>query len=187
MILGAISFLWLYPIFWVIAAAFKNNAEVFTSGANLIPQQPVGWENFVRAWNVANFSQYFGNSVIYGVGAVIVAVVLLVMLGDVLAGLLVVSVIPLSMLGAVALMQRFGERYHVEPIPSRRHAVDALLRIYYQWRGNYGKLPDIAIVDWAGVPTTSEFNLFVNYFAEHGFTATICTPDDLEFRNGKMS
>lgn len=41
-------------------------------------------------------------------GAVIVAVVLLVMLGDLTAGLLVVSVIPLSMLGAVALMRRFG-------------------------------------------------------------------------------
>jgi cobalt-zinc-cadmium resistance protein CzcA len=41
-------------------------------------------------------------------GAVIVAIVLLVMLGDVTAGLLVVSVIPLSMLGAIAFMQRFG-------------------------------------------------------------------------------
>jgi ABC-type glycerol-3-phosphate transport system permease component len=84
-ILGAISFLWLYPIFWVIAAAFKNNAEVFTSGANLIPLQPVGFDNFVRAWNVANFSQYFGNSVIYGVGAVIVAVVRSILAGYVLA------------------------------------------------------------------------------------------------------
>jgi ABC-type glycerol-3-phosphate transport system permease component len=84
-ILGAISFLWLYPIFWVIAAAFKNNAEVFTSGANLIPQQPVGFENFVRAWNVASFSQYFGNSVIYGIGAVIVAVVRSMLAGYVLA------------------------------------------------------------------------------------------------------
>ncbi len=84
-IMGAISFLWLYPIFWVVAAAFKNNAEVFTSGANLIPQQPVGFDNFVRAWNVASFSQYFGNSVIYGIGAVIVAVVRSMLAGYVLA------------------------------------------------------------------------------------------------------
>ena len=84
------------------------------------------------------------------------------------------------------LVQRFGERYHVEPILSRRHAVDALLRVYYEWRGNYHKLPDMAIVDWAGVPTTSEFRLLVAYLARYGITATICTPDELEFRNGQM-
>lgn len=84
------------------------------------------------------------------------------------------------------LMQHFGEHYHVEPIGSRRHAVDALLRVYYEWRGNYSKLPDIAIVDWAGVPTESEFRLFVAYLARYGITATICTPDELEFRQGQM-
>lgn len=41
-------------------------------------------------------------------GAAIVALVLLVMLGDLRAGLIVVSVIPLSMLGAFALMHWFG-------------------------------------------------------------------------------
>ena len=39
---------------------------------------------------------------------------------------------------------------------------------------------------WAGVPTTSEFRLFVAYFARYGIHATICTPDELEFRNGQM-
>ena len=84
------------------------------------------------------------------------------------------------------LLQRFGERYHVEPIVSRRHAVDALLRVYYEWRGNYSKLPDIAIVDWSGVPTESEFRLFVAYLARYGITATICTPDELEYTNGQI-
>jgi hypothetical protein len=84
------------------------------------------------------------------------------------------------------LLQRFSERYHVEPIMSRRHAVDALLRVYYEWRGNHGKLPEIAIVDWDGVPTLSEFRLFVAYFARYGIEATICTPDELDFHNGQM-
>ncbi len=84
------------------------------------------------------------------------------------------------------LMQRFGERYHVEALPARRHAVDALLRVYYEWRGNHAKLPDIAIVDWTGVPTTSEFRLFVDYFARYGITATICTPDELDFHDGQL-
>lgn len=85
------------------------------------------------------------------------------------------------------LMRAFGARYHVEPVAvGRRNAVDALLRIYYQWRGNRNKLPDIAIVDWEGVPTTTEFHLFVDYFARYGITATICDPARIEFRNGVL-
>lgn len=84
------------------------------------------------------------------------------------------------------LMQRFQERYRVQPLEVRPHALDALLRIYYQWRGNRNKLPDIAIVDFRGVPTTTEFKLFADYFAQHGITATICDPDEMEFRNGQM-
>lgn len=84
------------------------------------------------------------------------------------------------------LVQHFAERFHVEPILSRRHAVDALLRVYFEWLGNHSKLPDVVIVDWAGVPTLSEFRLFVAYLARYGIEATICTPDELEFTNGQM-
>ncbi len=84
------------------------------------------------------------------------------------------------------LLQQFAVHYHIEPLLARRQAVDALLRVYYQWLGNYTKLPDIAIVDWAGVPTTSEFRLFVDYFARYGIRVSICTPDELDFHNGQM-
>ncbi len=85
------------------------------------------------------------------------------------------------------LMQAFGGRYYVEPVAvGRRNAVDALLRIYYEWRGNRSKLPDIVIVDWEGVPTTTEFHLFVRYFARYGVTVTICDPGAMEFRNNTL-
>ncbi len=84
------------------------------------------------------------------------------------------------------LMHEFGKRYHVEPLLARRRAADALLHVYYQWRGGYGKLPDMAIVDWAGVPTTTEFHLFADYFARYGIKSVICTPDDLDFRGGRL-
>ena len=84
------------------------------------------------------------------------------------------------------LMEQFQDRYDVEPMEVRHHALDALLRIYYQWLGNESKLPDMAIVDWEGVPTTSEFLLFQDYFAQHDINVVICTPDDLDFTGGKM-
>ncbi len=84
------------------------------------------------------------------------------------------------------LMQRFAQEFHLEPILARRSALDALLAIYFQWRGHRNQLPTIAIVDWAGVPTTSEFRLFAEYFGRHGITGVICTPEELEYRGGQM-
>ena len=84
------------------------------------------------------------------------------------------------------VMQAFGQRHAVHSLPSRRPALDEFLRVYYEWRGDRSKLPDIAIVDWHGVPTASEFDLFVEYFAEHGITAVICDPEEMEFRNGQL-
>jgi hypothetical protein len=84
------------------------------------------------------------------------------------------------------LMRRFQERYHVDTLMGRRPAVDAHLRLYFTWRGNRNKLPDIAIVDWKGVPTTTEFHLFVDYFARYGITVTICDPHEMEFRDGVL-
>ncbi|MBW7885606.1 MAG: hypothetical protein H3C34_23845 [Caldilineaceae bacterium] len=85
------------------------------------------------------------------------------------------------------LMQAFSEHYHVDTLATgRRNAVDALLRVYFQWRGNRNKLPDMVIVDWEGVPTTTEFHLFVAYFARYGIHVTICDPNDMEFREGML-
>ena len=69
------------------------------------------------------------------------------------------------------VMQEFGRRYAVRALPSKRPALEEFLRVYYEWRGNRHKLPDVAIVDWHGVPTATEFELFVEFFAENGITA----------------
>ncbi len=84
------------------------------------------------------------------------------------------------------IMERFQQEYHVEPILARQSALDALLGIYHEWRGNQSQLPTVAIVDWYGVPTTSEFHLFAEYFGKHGIVGVICTPDELDYRNGQM-
>lgn len=83
-VLLVIGFVWMYPLLWIVSAAFKNSREVFTAGPNLIPAQWMGLENFVRAWDVANFGQYFGNSVLYGVLSVLIVVVRSILAGYVL-------------------------------------------------------------------------------------------------------
>ncbi len=84
------------------------------------------------------------------------------------------------------LMQKFQEYYTVKSLDVRAHAQEALLRIYEQWRGGRDKLPDIAIVDWTGVPTTTEFKLFQQFFAKSEIETSICDPEDMDFHKGKL-
>jgi hypothetical protein len=77
------------------------------------------------------------------------------------------------------VMQSFGQHYTITSLPARQYLLEALLSAWREFGGNNDPL--IAIVDWSGLPTHSEFLLFQDYFREHGLTAIICTPDDLSF------
>ncbi len=82
-ILTPIALIWIYPFLWMVSAALKTNNDIFASGMNLIPEQLM-WENFSRAWEQANISQYFMNTMIIAVGSVTVVVVTTGMMGYVL-------------------------------------------------------------------------------------------------------
>ncbi len=84
------------------------------------------------------------------------------------------------------LMVEFGKAFTLTGLPARPHLLNTILNIYYQWRGNRDKLPDLAIVDWAGVPTMTEFYLIQKYLGRHGIKVVICTPGELDFVNGQM-
>lgn len=84
------------------------------------------------------------------------------------------------------VMQAFGQKFAVRMLPSKRPALDAFLHVYYEWKGHRRELPSVAIVDWRGVPTASEFELFRGYFAEHGISAVICAPQEMEFHRGRL-
>jgi multiple sugar transport system permease protein len=79
-VLIAIGIIWIYPFFWMLTSSFKSNTEFLVSGANPIPKEWM-WENYVRAWNNANFSGYFMNTVIITVATVIITVVLCALTG----------------------------------------------------------------------------------------------------------
>lgn len=86
---------------------------------------------------------------------------------------------------ATPVMQEFARRYPVRPLPARQRLLETLLA---SWReaGAPGGEPVVAIVDWRGLPTATEFELFAAYFASHGLRALICAPDDLRFRDGRL-
>lgn len=70
-----IGFIWIYPFLWMVSASLKTMAQMWQGGISLIPD-PVVLENYARAWNTANFSNYFLNTVIFAVGVVVVGIFL---------------------------------------------------------------------------------------------------------------
>ncbi|SEE28253.1 carbohydrate ABC transporter permease [Ruania alba] len=67
-VLIAICLAWTYPFVWMVSTAFKPASEVFTNGLSIVPENAT-LENFIRAWDTANFGQYTINSIVVAVGA----------------------------------------------------------------------------------------------------------------------
>ena len=82
--------------------------------------------------------------------------------------------------------------YSLRTLPARDRFLAEIERVYREFRSNRGpefgfnERPNIAIVDWDGVPTYTEFQLFQRYFEEHGLKTIITTPQSLEFRDGRL-
>jgi uncharacterized circularly permuted ATP-grasp superfamily protein len=83
-------------------------------------------------------------------------------------------------------VKRFLEaNAHWLPQPHRALLL-SLIKAYREWGGKEDK-PRIAIVDWEGVPTSSEFRILKNYFVAQGYPALIADPHDLQFNGDYLS
>ena len=83
------------------------------------------------------------------------------------------------------IMRAFEREYRLRPLPARQAVLEALLRAFREWGGKEAS-PLVAIVDWGGLPTAGEFELFQDFFAEQGIRAIIVEPQALEFRGGRL-
>jgi uncharacterized circularly permuted ATP-grasp superfamily protein len=82
------------------------------------------------------------------------------------------------------VLRAFRKRFRVRAVPVRRRQLDSMLRALSQWRA--GEDPVVAIVDWQGLPTATEFELFQAFFQSRGVPAVICDPRELELRRGRL-
>jgi len=89
---------------------------------------------------------------------------------------------------SLPVMKKFAADYNLRPMYGRRLMLEVLLRSYEEFLGRKPERPPrIAIVDLGGVPTVSEFELFRDFFEEAGYPSLICTPQELEFHNNRLS
>lgn len=85
------------------------------------------------------------------------------------------------------VMRKFAENYEVRGLEGRDKMLDVLVRAFEEFNGGKPETnPTIAILDLKGLPTQKEFELFKDYFEANGYTSVICSPDELEFTDGKL-
>ena len=84
-----------------------------------------------------------------------------------------------------ALKEFLEANSHWLPQPHRA-LLTSLLNAYREWGGDEDK-PRIAIIDWKGVPTSSEFRVLKDYFIAEGYSALIADPRDLEYNGDYLS
>jgi uncharacterized circularly permuted ATP-grasp superfamily protein len=88
------------------------------------------------------------------------------------------------LLGELPVMASFARRYRLTQFSAVERLLETLLSTYREWGGT--GVPNIAILDWKDVPTSSEFVFLEEYFSAHGVPTIICSPDDLEYQQGQL-
>ncbi len=89
---------------------------------------------------------------------------------------------------SLPVMKKFAAEYNLRALYGRRFMLEVLHESYEEYLGRKPERPPcIAIVDLAGVPTVKEFDLFREFFERAGYPSIICTPQELEFKNNRLS
>ena len=82
-----------------------------------------------------------------------------------------------AVFATLPVMRAFKKRHRLTAFPVRSKQLAVLRRA----RRPRGELRTVAIVDWRGLPTLTEFEMFAAYFKAQGLRAIICAPEDLTY------
>jgi hypothetical protein len=81
-------------------------------------------------------------------------------------------------------VKEFRKKHALTKVSGKKHLLSALLATYKHFGGR--RKPKIAILEFRPTfaTTTSEFEIFRDFFRQEGCEAEIVSPDQLEFKNG---
>jgi len=83
------------------------------------------------------------------------------------------------------IFKKLSERYTFNSQRRSEYLLNALVEAYQEFGGKQVK-PNIAIVDWAGVRTTNEFQILQAIFKEKGYETIIADPRELKLIDGRL-
>lgn len=78
--MALIALLTLYPILYVVCGAFKENGELLAGGTSIFPNEWIV-DNFIQAWNEADFAVYTLNSIFLATSIMLLSLALSSMAG----------------------------------------------------------------------------------------------------------
>lgn len=78
--LTCVALVTVYPIVYVILGSFKENKELVLGGINLLPQTFIV-ENYIQAWQKANFARYTLNSMFISISVMVLTLIIATMAG----------------------------------------------------------------------------------------------------------
>ena len=84
----------------------------------------------------------------------------------------------------VGAMRGISKRYQLRQFSPEKHLLKALLNTFREWGG--AGVPNVAIVDWNGLPTAHEFVLLEEFFANQRVPTLICAPEQLTYEKGRL-
>jgi hypothetical protein len=86
----------------------------------------------------------------------------------------------------VHALRTFAERYSLREFDPVEALCQSLASTYIEWRGSHREAPRVAILDWANLPTESEFIYLRDYFVKRGLPTVIATPEELEYDGERL-
>lgn len=89
-----------------------------------------------------------------------------------------------EVLQEVSAMRDVASRTQLTEFWPAEHLLNAILRTFEDWGG--ATTPNVAIIDWHNLPTADEFLLLQEYFTRRGVSTIVCSPDELEYLDGKL-
>lgn len=78
------------------------------------------------------------------------------------------------------VVRAFRKRHRVRPLRAAGRQLSVLRRAHGK------RIRTIAIVDWPGLPTLTEFEMFQRLLQAAGMRALICAPEDLRYTRGRL-
>ena len=89
-----------------------------------------------------------------------------------------------AVFAGLPVMKAFRKRFRGRFPATRERQLATMLRAFKEWGRE--TTPVVAIVDWVGLPTATEFEMFKDYFESRGVKTVICDPRALAVSRGKL-
>lgn len=78
-------------------------------------------------------------------------------------------------------MREFARRHELRQFDPVSALLSSLVETFREWSNGAAGMPNVAIVDWANLPTAPEFGFLRDHFVSRGVPTVVCSPEELEY------